>query len=107
MYDRALKSIRQYHRLSQVDLSDQLEISRSYLNEIEKGKKLPSLDILNRYADRFDVPLSSLLLFAENSDGAPHSKARVFIADKILKMLEWIADGDDETAYSEKKPSKN
>jgi transcriptional regulator with XRE-family HTH domain len=101
MYDRALKTIRQYHRLSQAELADQLGISRSYVNEIEKNKKEPSLEVLNKYAHRFEVPLSSLMLFAERAHNTTYDKARVFVADKVLKMLEWIAEDDDEkTAQS-------
>jgi len=96
MYNRALKMIRQYHRISQADLADQLSISRSYFNEIEKGKKEPSLEILGKYSKRFDIPLSSLFLFAEQSDGTKLDSTRVFFADKVLKMLEWIAEGVDD-----------
>ncbi|WP_347303599.1 helix-turn-helix transcriptional regulator [Croceibacterium sp. TMG7-5b_MA50] len=95
MYDRALKTMRQYHRLSQAEMADQIGISRSYLNEIERDKKEPSLDILRRYAERFEVPLSSLMLFAERSNELRFDKARIFVADKVLKMLEWIAEDED------------
>ncbi|SEH13739.1 DNA-binding transcriptional regulator, XRE-family HTH domain [Sphingopyxis sp. YR583] len=97
MYDRALKTMRQYHRLSQSDLADQLKISRSYLNEIERGKKDPSLEVLSKYASRFDIPVSSIMLFAERTQNGTYDKARVFLADKVLKMLEWLAeDTEDE-----------
>lgn len=107
MYDRALKTIRLYHRLSQSDLAEQIQISRSYLNEIERGKKEPSLDVLNKYASRFDVPLSSLMLFAERTQDKTYDKARVFLADKVLKMLEWLAeDTNDEHGSAEKKSAR-
>lgn len=96
MYNRALKTIRLYHRVTQAELADQIGISRPYLNEIERNKKTPSLDILKKYADRFDVPLSSIMLFAERSQDTSVDKARVFVADKVLKMLEWIAEGSDD-----------
>ncbi|MCX5618488.1 helix-turn-helix domain-containing protein [Bombella sp. TMW 2.2543] len=95
MYDRALKTIRQYHRLSQSDLAKQINISRSYLNEIEHKKKEPSLAVLKKYADRFELPISSLMLFAEQESNKNFNKARIFFADKVLKMLEWVADGEN------------
>ncbi|RYH00041.1 MAG: XRE family transcriptional regulator [Alphaproteobacteria bacterium] len=107
MYDRALKTIRQYHRLSQSELAEQINISRSYLNEIERNKKEPSLEVLRKYADRFDVPVSSIMLFAEQSANTNYDKARVFFADKILKMLEWVAVDADVEHDSEKKKSAN
>ena len=106
MYHRALKTIRQYHRLSQKDLAEQISISKSYLNEIENNRKSPSLEILSKYADRFDVPLSSLMLFAENSQGSGYDKTRVFVADKILKMLEWVAEGAEDEHSSKQATDK-
>jgi transcriptional regulator with XRE-family HTH domain len=99
MYDRALKLIRQYHRLSQAELADSLNLSRSFVSELEKsGGKKPSIDVLERYANFFKIPVSSLLLFAERS-GSPdqREKSRNYAADKVLKMLEWL----EETTHDE------
>jgi transcriptional regulator with XRE-family HTH domain len=94
MYYRALKLIRQYHRLSQVELAENLNLSKSFISELEKkGGKRPSIDVLEKYAKFFKIPLSSLLLFAEQTENAKFDdKARVFAADKVLKMLEWLED---------------
>jgi transcriptional regulator with XRE-family HTH domain len=94
MYYRALKLIRQYHRLSQVDLAEHLGLSKSFISELEKkdGKR-PSVDVLERYASFFKIPLSSLLLFAEGVDSKKaNEKARAYATDKILRMLEWLEE---------------
>lgn len=97
MIAKALKLIRQYHKLTQTELASRLSISTSYLSELESGKKEPSLDILQKYADFFGVPLSSLVVFCETLEGAHSvSKARAFISKKMLKVLEWIANNDAE-----------
>jgi transcriptional regulator with XRE-family HTH domain len=96
MYHRALRIIREYHRLPQKETAESLGISKSYLSEIEGGKKQPSLDILEKYSIFFKIPLSSILLFAETS--ASHDAAerfRGFAADKILKILDWIQASND------------
>ena len=95
MFDRALKVARQYHRISQSDLAEKIGISKSYLNEIERGHKEPSLDVLRKYAEFFDVPVSSLMLFAERSDEGGIGRARTFTADKVLRMLEWLASDEE------------
>ena len=94
MYYRALKLIRQYHRLSQVDLANSLGLSKSFVSELEKeGGKKPSIDVLERYASHFKVPLSSLLLFAERTEvDNVGERSRVQVAGKILKMLEWLEE---------------
>ena len=105
MYYRALKLIRQYHRLSQVELADKLGLSKSFISELEKkdGKK-PSVDVLERYSDYFKIPMSSILLFAESVDSKKaNEKARLYATDKILRMLEWL----EETAGLDEKRVKN
>jgi transcriptional regulator with XRE-family HTH domain len=95
MFDRALKLVRQYHRLNQLQMADKLSISPSYLSEIEKGKKAPSLDILEKYAQILGMPVSSLIFMAEELSGdQPRVKGLVF--DKALKILEWIAESDQD-----------
>ncbi len=94
MYNRALKLVRQYHRLSQVEVAEKLGLSKSFISELEReGGKKPSLDVLERYADAFGIKLSSLMMFAEQT-ATPDlaDKSRVFVADKILKILEWIEE---------------
>ena len=97
MIGHALKVIRQYHNLSQTELAIKLSISTSYLSELESGKKETTLDILQRYSKTFNVPLSSLVVFSETLEGAHTvSKARSFISKKMLKILEWLADSNDQ-----------
>lgn len=104
MISNALKVIRQYHNINQTQLAGKLAISTSYLSEIESGKKEPSLDLLHKYSDVFNVPLSSLVVFSETLDGSQSmSKARSFISKKMLKILEWIADQDDENSVKSAK----
>jgi len=94
---KAMKLIRQYHKLTLSELGSKLSISTSYLCELEAGKKEPSLYILQKYADFFNVPLSSLVVFSETLAGEHSvSRAKAFISKKMLRVLEWIADQDDQ-----------
>lgn len=101
MLYRALRLLRTYHQLSQLELAKKLEISNSYLSEIEKGVKTPSIELLQKYSTMFKMPLSTILLFSESigSDKKRSTKLRTAAADKVLKLLEWIDDRDSvETA---------
>ena len=92
MLNEALKQIRVFHQLKQVELANELGISKSYLSEIESNKKPVSMDLLGKYADHFSVPASSLLIFSENMDAARNSdKLRLKCANKILKAMDWIS----------------
>ncbi len=96
MQHEALRLVRVFHDLNQTELAERIGISKSYLSELESGKKPPTLEILQRYADSFSIPLSSLLFFAENVASPSRSdRSRVVIASKALKMLQWLAAKDE------------
>jgi transcriptional regulator with XRE-family HTH domain len=93
---RALRLLRTYHHLTQTDLAKRIGISNSYLSEIESGTKSPGIELLRKYSDIFKMPTSSILLFSEAIDGEhkPGTKLRITAADKILRLLEWLEEGD-------------
>jgi transcriptional regulator with XRE-family HTH domain len=78
--------------MKQVDLAGRLGVSKSYLSEIESGKKKPSFEILEGYSSVFELPLSSIMIFYEQYDSAAKNNARDFIAGKALRLLEWMTD---------------
>ena len=85
----SLRLIRQFHRLKQKELAAKLEISPSHLSEIEGGTKNPSIDLLEKYSQVFHLPTSSIMMFVEiQNKGADAMEYK--IADKALKMLEWL-----------------
>jgi len=93
MINRALKLLRTFHQLSQVELAKRLGLSNSYLSELESGIKSPSIEILEQYSVVFKLPLSSILLFSEQLESAtPGNKLKIKAADKVLKLLEWVAE---------------
>ncbi|OWY29301.1 helix-turn-helix transcriptional regulator [Herbaspirillum robiniae] len=96
MLNRALRLLRTYHQLKQIELAKQLGVSNSYLSEIEKGVKAPGMDLLEKYSQLFKMPVSSILLFSEqmSNERRPSEKLRVAAADKILRLLEWIDEKD-------------
>lgn len=90
--NKALRLVRVYHDISQTEAARRLRLSKSYISEIESSRKNVSLDILERYSKEFDIPMSSLMLFAEHADDPKLiENARIYIADKALKMLDWMA----------------
>jgi transcriptional regulator with XRE-family HTH domain len=91
MLGSALRCIRVFHDLTQGEAAKQLRISRSYLSEIEGGSKEPTLQLVQRYAEVFGLPASSILFFSENFErpGA-HEQARRFVAGKILALMRFL-----------------
>lgn len=93
MLNEALRLIRVFHDLSQKELAEKLGISKSYFSEIEAGKKTPTLALLNRYSEVFDIPVSSIMFFSENLNNDTRTeKLRTFVSSKVLAILNFIAE---------------
>ncbi len=89
MLNEFLRLLRVFHDLKSSELAEKLEISPSYLSEIESGKKEPTLALLRKYARVFNTSTSSLLFFSE--DVEKHAKGRNFesiLRKKTLKFLQ-------------------
>jgi transcriptional regulator with XRE-family HTH domain len=56
-----VRALRLERRWTQVEMAEMLGVDRSYLSEIETGKKDPSLRVLKTIADGFKLSLSQLL----------------------------------------------
>jgi len=96
MNGQALKLIRQFHDIKQSKLADEMHISNSYLSEIESGKKEVTLELLKKYSEYFNMPMSSLMMFSEKlEDNSISEKFRVNFATKIKKIMEWVIAKDD------------
>ena len=92
MLNRALKIVREVHRMKQGELADSLGISKSYLSELERGEKKVSLEVLNKYAITFDVPASTFLSFMEALEG--QSESRRARAEKLLSVRAWTVENE-------------
>lgn len=92
MLGKALKLLRLYHDLSQAEVAVLIGVTKPYVSEIETGKKIPSLQVIEDYADAFEIPMSSLMFFVENLEsGQSVELARGVIAEKVLSILEFVA----------------
>lgn len=91
MIHEALSLIRVFHKMKQKELAEKLEISRSYMSGIESGKKKPTYDLLQRYSNIFDVPISSLFLLSEFMEKEQVIDFQV-MPKKAVLMLELIQE---------------
>jgi len=97
MLSEALRLLRVYHDMKQVELCDAIGLSKSYISELEKGNRTPSVEVIKKYADFFKVPASSILFFSEQlekpDDGlVVKSGAKAVIASKIIGFLKLIEE---------------
>lgn len=89
--NKSLKVFRTFHRLNQTELAEKLDVSKSFISEIESGKRVATLKLVNKYADVFNVSASEILFLAENYENQASSFTPSNI---ILKMMDWISNDD-------------
>jgi transcriptional regulator with XRE-family HTH domain len=101
MLSEALRLIRVFHDLSQTELAERLKLSKSYVSEIESGRKTPTIDVIEKYASEFRIPTSSIFFFSEKiSDDGRAERAQGAIAGKVLDFLRLV---ERKTAHHEHK----
>lgn len=92
MINKAIKLFRQYNKMTQSEVADHLLISKSYVSEIESGKKTINMELLKKFAGLYDMPVSSLVFFSESlstTESQIPKKFRNFVSTKVLDVLEW------------------
>lgn len=61
LFGAKLRYLRELHSVTQSNLARQLEVSRGFMNNIEAGRKGPSLMLVLQIADRFGMTTEYLL----------------------------------------------
>ena len=96
----ALRLLRIFNGYKSAELAKKLELSQSYVSELENGKKQPTMEVLDKYAKVFEMKKSTLMLFAESLEGEEiknDKKQRIARAGmKLLKILEKVGEFEYE-----------
>ena len=58
----ALRLLRIFNGYKSAELAEMLELSQSYVSELENNKKQPTMDVLERYAKVFDMKKSTKIV---------------------------------------------
>ena len=67
---KRLKEIRVKNNLSQADVGKELNMTQAAIAQYEMGKNMPSPEILNWYAERFNVSLDYVFGRSDNPKGS-------------------------------------
>ena len=65
MLSKALRILRIHTGLKSGEFGEKIGLAQSVMSIIEKGKREPNIDIINRYAKYFKVEPSWIMAFAE------------------------------------------
>ena len=106
--NETLKMLRSIYGLTGKELAKSLQISTSYLSEIENGKKSPSLDLLEKYSTVFDIKLSTLILFTEEqSNNNFYTTAKTKTRDTLFRFIKFLDSIQSTEARSENEQETN
>jgi len=59
-FGKNLRYLRKSKKMTLLDLSDVLKISKSAISDYEIGKSLPGLDVVQKFSSYFNVPIDAL-----------------------------------------------
>lgn len=87
MVNEVLRLLRVYNDIKASELAEKLNLSSSYISELESGKKNVSMDIINKYSKFFEIPSSSILLMSESLDDQKQN-LKYKISRALITMLQ-------------------
>ena len=61
-FGEKIRTLRQQHGLTQLEMSNALNIDRTHLSDLERGKKLPHGIMILKFVEFFDVTPNDLML---------------------------------------------
>jgi transcriptional regulator with XRE-family HTH domain len=93
---KTILAIRAEREIKQFELAKQVGISPEYLSEIEKDKKQPRLDLLERICNALEIPIHVFMFKAINEEDINDPSKKRLIRE-IKPLISRIA----ENLYSE------
>ena len=92
MINIAVRKLRQYDEMTQLDLSKKLGIKKADVIRLESGDKPVGLWIMKKYSEIFDIPTEQIVFLSEyiRSKGKMADRFRRVFKGKITDIINWI-----------------
>lgn len=95
-----LRLLRIFFGYKSVEMAKKLNISQSFLSEVENGKKNATLELLNQYSKVLNIKVSTIVLLSESLENDKDSKKDIKhniagIGMRVLKILKENGELDD------------
>lgn len=97
-FGKKIREARKKFGYTQLELSEILKISPNFLGDIERGKKLPSLNKTIVIANELKLNLE--YLFFESLDNEINDTSDIYFTDKQLQVLNKVVKQINETFKS-------
>ncbi|MBD2872912.1 helix-turn-helix domain-containing protein [Paenibacillus arenilitoris] len=93
-----IRQLRKKKGLSQEQLALRAEINASYMGQVERGEKNPTIDVLSKIAHALQIPIEQLVNVASAKDAPPDGDGEDY-ADKIAHQLNGLSLKEKEAVY--------
>ncbi|MCL2407230.1 MAG: helix-turn-helix domain-containing protein [Defluviitaleaceae bacterium] len=99
MIGKIIRQNRKLRRFTDEQLADYLEISQSYVGLLERGKRVPSVELVYRIMELYNLTPNEVLLPPPDEDGHMIAEERdsysvIQKKNAILSLLEGMDDDD-------------
>ncbi|MGO1224998.1 MAG: helix-turn-helix transcriptional regulator, partial [Leuconostoc falkenbergense] len=84
-FEQDIKQLRLQKKMTQQELADEVHVSRQTVSTWETGKNYPSLDVLRRLSDLFDVSFEKIM-FGEEIDMRDKQKSIAEAIDQDVSL---------------------
>lgn len=86
-FGKVIRSIRKEKRIKQKYLAKKLGVTASYLSQVEKDRRKPSLDLIVKLSDRLNTPVISIVCKAVDSDFNTEDENVEFVVRQVINFL--------------------
>src|SRR5258705_185981 len=93
--NKALRLIRVYHDMTLTQAAARVGLSKSYVSDLEKGHKKVTLEVLEKYATAFGLPMSSLMLFAERTESGDFAEKTPEFLHSAIKGRSYVTNASE------------
>lgn len=101
-------SLRKQKKVKQKELAESVGVTPTHLSLVESNQQKPSMELLSKIADYFDLPLTSILFQALNGEEIKSAKQKKYYkaAEPVVNaLMEYLLSGDGKP--KRKKPLDN
>lgn len=93
-----IRLLRKKRGLSQEQLAFRAEINASYMGQVERGEKNPTIDVLSKIALALQTPLEKMVNVVSSPDSADEPVDEGY-ATKIVHQLNGLSLKEQEAVY--------
>lgn len=87
-----IQKLRKEKNIRQIELAENSGISQTYLSQIEKGLKMPTVDVLEKVCFNLGIPYPVLSYLSIDRNNVPEGKKEIYdkfepVISKLIKDI--------------------